>query len=213
MRIRVISHRGFWKSAEEKNTEAAFRRALSSGFGVETDLRDFGNKVVISHDSPDESSMSLEAFLDLYQGFSRTGGVLALNVKADGLQERVKTALRERAVENYFFFDMSVPDALEYKRRNLRYFTRQSEIEPQPALYESAVGVWMDCFFNDWIEQEDILAHLGAGKDVCICSPELHHRDPSGFWARLSRMELSHSRLMLCTDEPQKARDYFNQEG
>jgi hypothetical protein len=213
MQMRVISHRGFWKIAEEKNSEAAFRRALSNGFGVETDLRDFGKKVVISHDSPDESAMSLEAFLDLCQGFSRMGSVLALNVKADGLQERVKTALRERAVENYFLFDMSVPDALEYKRRNLRYFTRQSEIEPQPALYESSAGVWMDCFFNDWIDQEDILAHLNAGKEVCICSPELHHRDPSGFWARLLRMELSHSRLMLCTDEPQKARDYFNQEG
>jgi hypothetical protein len=211
--MRIISHRGYWQKTAEKNTGDAFRRALSHGFGIETDLRDFGKKIAISHDSPDDLAMSFEVFLDLYKGFSGDGSVLALNVKADGLQERVMTALIERAVTNYFFFDMSVPDALEYKNKNLRYFTRQSEIEPQPTLYDSASGVWMDCFFTDWIYKENLLPHLNAGKEVCICSPELHHRDPSSFWARLARMELSHdSRLMLCTDEPQKARDYFEKE-
>ncbi len=211
--MRIIAHRGYWKEESEKNTEAAFRRAFSKGFGVETDLRDFGRKIAISHDSPTESSMSLESFLDLYLALSHKGATLALNVKADGLQDRVKAALADRDITDYFFFDMSVPDALQYKISGLRFFTRQSDLELHPALYNAAHGVWMDCFFDDWIKRTHIRHHLNAGKEVCICSPELHHRDPSSFWARLSGMSLSHdSRLMFCTDEPQKAREYFKEE-
>lgn len=211
--MKIISHRGYWKTAEEKNKKAAFYRAFSSGFGVETDLRDFGEKIVISHDSPSPFSWTFEEFLEFYQCFS-CNSTLALNIKADGLQERVRTALTERAVTNYFIFDMSVPDALEYKNKSLKYFTRQSELEPQPALYDSATGVWMDSFYEDWINEDDILFHMNAGKEICVCSPELHHRDPANFWARLLRMEsIFDSRIMLCTDEPQKARDYFKIEG
>ena len=212
--MRIISHRGYWKTEEEKNTEAAFRRAFSGGFGVETDLRDLGNTIVISHNSPDSSAMPFDTFLDLFQNLSCNDSSLALNIKADGLQDRIMTALAESRINDCFFFDMSVPDTLEYERRNMKFFTRQSELEPHPVLYDSAAGVWMDCFFGDWIEQGDIQHHLDAGKDVCVCSPELHHRDPSGFWNRLSRMDLRNdSRLMLCTDYPLKAQVFFNKEG
>jgi glycerophosphoryl diester phosphodiesterase len=34
----------------EQNTEAAFRRALENGFGIETDFRDCGGSLVVSHD-------------------------------------------------------------------------------------------------------------------------------------------------------------------
>ncbi|MDR0842529.1 MAG: hypothetical protein LBP68_03815 [Acidobacteriota bacterium] len=207
--MRIISHRGYWKTPAERNTATAFRRALSHGFGIETDLRDFGRQLVISHDSPDSSAMPFETFLDLYQRFGH-GETLALNVKADGLQERALTALTELSIKEYFFFDMSVPDALEYKRRELRFFSRHSEIEPQPALYDAAVGVWMDCFFDDWIRPEDVRAHLAAGKEVCICSPELHGRNPENFLNQLADTELPDEPfLALCTDEPEKARNRF----
>lgn len=35
--MRIIAHRGYWFSAQEKNTEVAFYRAFSMGFGTETD--------------------------------------------------------------------------------------------------------------------------------------------------------------------------------
>jgi len=210
--MRIISHRGYWKTAGEKNTDTAFSRAFSSGFGVETDLRDFGHRIVISHDSPSSSALDFEVFLDLY-GCHSSGTTLALNIKADGLQDRVKTSLMEHGVSNYFFFDMSVPDALEFKRKDLKFFTRQSELEVQPSLYNSAAGIWMDAFFSDWIERSDIESHLQAGKQVCICSPELHHREPSIFWNRLSSMGFSQNpELMICTDRPEEAREFFSEK-
>ena len=209
--MKIISHRGYWEREAEKNSDKAFRRALSHGFGIETDLRDFGKKVVISHDSPDFSAMPFNDFLDLYQALSDGHEVLALNIKADGLQERILTSLNEHDVSGYFFFDMSIPDALEFQRKDMKFFTRQSELEQNPNLYESATGVWMDCFFDDWIREDHIRAHLDAGKQVCVCSPELHRRDPAAFWNRMMHMKLSQDpRVMLCTDEPRKAQAFFN---
>ena len=38
--MQVISHRGYWKAASEKNTQTAFKRSFSLGYGTETDVRD-----------------------------------------------------------------------------------------------------------------------------------------------------------------------------
>lgn len=38
----IISHRGFWKNIEEKNSIKAFERSFINSYGLETDLRDDG---------------------------------------------------------------------------------------------------------------------------------------------------------------------------
>ena len=56
--MKILSHRGYWKTAEEKNTATAMHRSFSLGFGTETDVRDYNGKLVISHDIPDSSAIS-----------------------------------------------------------------------------------------------------------------------------------------------------------
>ena len=46
--INIISHRGFWKEKKEQNTLESFKKAFQSGFGVETDIRDSQNELVVS---------------------------------------------------------------------------------------------------------------------------------------------------------------------
>jgi hypothetical protein len=58
--MQILSHRRYWKMDSEKNTKIAFERSFSLGFGTETDLmRDFGRKIVISHDMPRGGKMTL----------------------------------------------------------------------------------------------------------------------------------------------------------
>jgi hypothetical protein len=103
---------------------------------------------------------------------------------------------------------MSIPDTLSYKKSCIRYFTRQSEYEPTPALYEQASGVWLDCFQEDWVGDSHIVQHFQAGKQVCLVSPELHRREHQPFWNRLAHMPSATSEnLFLCTDYPEKARE------
>ena len=57
----VLSHRGYWKTAVEKNTPTAFKRSFELGFGTETDVRDRNGELVISHDMPNGSEITLAA--------------------------------------------------------------------------------------------------------------------------------------------------------
>ena len=49
----------------EQNKLVAFKRAINSGFGIETDIRDFNGKLVISHSLPDTNSIKLSELLKL----------------------------------------------------------------------------------------------------------------------------------------------------
>ena len=139
---------------------------------------------------------------------------LALNIKADGLQSLLQLALARYKIENYFLFDMSVPDAMYSLKQNLRVFTRHSDVEPIPAFYTQAAGVWMDVFFDEtWFKPSVIADHLQAGKQVCLVSPELHKRPHIPFWEHLRAHPVHHSdQLILCSDLPETAAEFFSCE-
>lgn len=207
--MEIISHRGFWRTAAEKNTEAAFLRSFEAGFGIETDIRDRDGKLVIAHDPASFASLPLETFLDLYKQ-TGDGLPLALNIKADGLQHLLKAALQTFDVTRYFVFDMSIPDTLGYLNTGLRVFTRRSEYEPFPAFYDRAEGIWVDCFQEEWIRAEEARIYLEAGKQVCLVSPELHRRPNEKFWRTLQGWErVADNDIILCTDYPLGAREWF----
>ena len=207
--MRILSHRGYWQTPEEKNSEVAFQRSFELGFGTETDIRDARGQLVISHDLPNGQSLSLECFCTLYKQYG-AGLPLALNIKADGLQALLKDTLAQFDITNYFVFDMSVPDTRAYLAKDMQVFTRQSEYEPIPPFYSQAVGVWIDCFEGEWIASQTIREHLLAGKEVCLVSPELHHRPYEAFWNLLQTEAFPSERgLMLCTDFPEVARRFF----
>src|SRR5476649_623527 len=121
----ILSHRGYWINATEKNQLAAFERACKLGFGTETDIRDYNGEIFISHDFPDKASISLDDFLSIYKKYNSTSP-LALNIKSDGLQVKLNELLVENNIANYFVFDMSVPDTIGYINTGINFFSRQS---------------------------------------------------------------------------------------
>jgi len=210
--LQILAHRGWWTAREEQNTPGAFDRALAAGFGIETDLWWQDGNVVISHDPPRGSALSLNDLVDLYVRH-QSAAPLALNAKCDALAGINRRILAPLAADTWFFFDMSVPDMLAFRRASLPFFTRESELEPAPSLYESAHGVWLDQFASDWVDGTVISRHLHAGKAVCIVSPELHGRAHETAWGHyreaLASAPGSAHRVLLCTDFPQQAREYF----
>lgn len=206
--MKILAHRGFWKSSSEKNSRKAFVRAFEGGYGVETDLRDQAGRVVIAHDLPlGETLFTFDEFLELYLEMN-SPGTLALNIKADGLQNEIRRSLLHYGVKNYFVFDMAVPDALGYLKVGLTAFTRHSEYESPPSFYEESSGVWIDSFNSDWIGKEVIDAHVAAGKSVALVSPELHGREHKMVWKSWNLT--NHSQALLCTDYPDEADAVFN---
>jgi hypothetical protein len=207
--MRILSHRGLWAAPGEKNTAAAFARSFEAGFGAEIDVRDEGLRLVVSHDPSPGGALPVRDVLDLHR---RLGPhlPLAFNVKACGLARALGELLREYGVTESFVFDMAVPDALDYLRRGLPAFTRQSEYETEPAFYTVASGVWIDGFLDDWIGEDAVSRHLSGGKAVCLVSPELHERPYAPIWDRWAGMScVGDPRLSLCTDHPEAARRLF----
>jgi glycerophosphoryl diester phosphodiesterase len=204
-----LAHRGLWLVPDQRNTLAAFRDAFDQGCGVELDVRDLDGTLVVSHDPPLAGALTFDALVAAWREYP-DAGALAINVKADGLDGMLAEALGDTDTARSFVFDMSVPDALRYVRAEIPYFTRQSEIEPEPALYAYAAGVWLDDFAGGFVAEERIAAHLRAGKRVAVVSPELHGRDHEAAWTQWRRWDVWRSPdVLLCTDHPTRAREVF----
>lgn len=202
----IISHRGYWKDAAERNQPAAFRRSFELGFGTETDVRDCAGRLVIAHDMPKGCEPGLDDMLDI---LGRRDLPLAMNVKADGLALPLATKMKARGLTRWFSFDMSVPETITQLRLGLPVFTRASEYERKPPLYDQAIGVWLDAFVSDWFTEADIAAFLADGKQVAIVSPELHKRAHLPLWTMLRCATIRHHpRLLLCTDLPEDAQAF-----
>ena len=210
--MKIISHRGYWKEEKEKNSSKAFERSFSLNFGTETDIRDFDGNLVISHDVAEKSCIRLTDFLNIYNS-QNCKLPLALNIKSDGLQKMLLKLLKSHLIHNYFVFDMSIPDTIMYLKEGMTVFIRQSEYESGTSFYERASGIWLDSFEDLWYSEELVKKHLDNGKKVAIVSSELHNREYLKHWTYLNSWSIiTNDNLILCTDLPEKAIKFFENE-
>ena len=204
----ILAHRGLWTDPAAKNSRDALIAALDLGFGVETDFRDSEGVLWISHDPViGDGAVRASRFFEDCEEANRNGR-LALNIKADGLQDMISDALEVAGIpaERLFAFDMSVPDALGYIRRGFPVYSRASEYEPNPPFADFAQGVWVDNFSGDFPQVQKTKELLGNGHRVAIVSPELHGRPHEGLWQEILGSGLHlHPDFELCTDFPNEA--------
>lgn len=208
--MRIIAHRGLWSTPNEKNSLRAIERAISAGFGIEVDLRDYRGKIVLSHDIPLGGEPTFDKFVDLLQSMMPPDPPvpLAFNVKSDGLCTQLFEYKNVLSGLDYFVFDMSVPDMRSYVDSSISVFTRFSDIEPLPVLLDYTDGVWCDSFSDDGYSLDNYRKFLVQGKRICVVSPELHRRDHVPVWEKIA--DLCESKdFLLCTDFPEEAAIFF----
>lgn len=205
--MKIIAHRGFWKTESEKNTMKALSRAVESGYGFETDFRDCSGKVLISHDPPKGTEITADSVFKMYCN-AGCNEPLALNIKADGLQDMMNDLLRKYGISNYFFFDMSVCDTVIYVEKKLQIASRLSEFEIDMPFYKDSEVVWIDYFSSDGPTIQKVKQTLQDKKIACVVSPELHKRNHIMIWRQLLPLK-DELNLYLCTDLPEKAKEFF----
>lgn len=201
----IISHRGYWQQKPERNQPQAFQRSFDLGFGTETDVRDIAGQLVISHDMPTGNELSVDGLLEIMAGRNLP---LAINIKADGMAAILKKKFEQHGHSNWFVFDMSIPDMRTYLQEDVATYTRLSDVEVAPVLIEQTAGIWLDGFEGEWFSNKVITDLLSDGKQVCVVSPELHGRNPAALWRQLLDLK-SEVGLMLCTDIPEEASQFF----
>lgn len=209
--MKILAHRGYWKTKKEQNTSIAFERSFSLGLGIETDIRDHLRKVVVSHDMATGKEISLSSLLSLSASY-HTGQhlTLALNIKSDGLAHSLNHVSTYPQLD-CFVFDMSVPDMRSYLDLGIPTFTRMSEVESHPIWLDDSSGVWLDSFETEWFDNSLIQMLMRQGKRVCIVSSEIHQRDHIPLWMGLRSIS-NRDQLLLCTDIPEKAADFFQKQ-
>jgi len=211
--MEIISHRGYWLKSSEKNKRISFNRSFKLGIGTETDLRDYNGKILISHDIPTGDEITFDEMLEIYRDL-KCRGTLALNIKSDGLQELIKESLNKYEIENYFLFDASVPDTLVSIKNDLNIFARYSEFEPKSDMWELCDGLWYDSFSPKPINYKILIDAASNSKRVSIVSEELHGRTVIQQWSEIKAFLKDNDplseKLILCTDIPEKAQEFFN---
>lgn len=144
-------------------------------FGVEMDVRSRGSRLVIHHDAfaPGED---FEAWLGAYRH-----GTLILNVKEEGLEDRLLQLLADARIDRFFFLDQSFPFLIRTVRTGeRRCAVRVSEYEaPATALSLGGLAdwIWLDSFTGGLPGGDDLARLAGVGFRTCLVSPELQGRD------------------------------------
>jgi glycerophosphoryl diester phosphodiesterase len=206
--MKIISHRGLWRDQKEKNSLQSLLKSINLGFGFETDIRDFSNTLVISHDIPSENSLPFD---DLIPHLDIEDLFYAWNIKADGLTQIITSQIPKWLISKSVFFDMSVPETMAYRKAGIPYLVRLSEYETFNDLYKDSNGVWIDSFHSQWFTSEILKKILRDNKKVFIVSSELHKRDHIAQWQDLMKFgEVKNNNVYLCTDYPEEAEEYFN---
>ena len=143
--------------------------------GVELDLRDRGDRLILVHD-PFSDGEDFRDYLDRYHH-----GTMILNIKSERIEHRVLEELqRAGTVHDYFFLDCSFPMirtliALGERKIAVRY----SEFEPLEGVLSLAGQidwVWIDCFTKMPLTTASYATLKSAGFKLCAVSPELQKR-------------------------------------
>lgn len=164
--MKVIIHR--------RNTLEELKQTPTK-FGVEVDIRSCGDDLIIHHD-PYVAGNSFEEWVSEYKN-----GTLILNVKEEGLEQRVIKIMEKYFIEDYFFLDQSFPFLIKWSSLGLnRAAVRVSEfesLETALTLAGKVDWVWVDCFTHFPLSAKDGERLKQAGFKLCLVSPELQGRN------------------------------------
>ena len=192
-----------------RNTEKELAET-STAHGAEIDIRSQGQHLVLHHE-PYEAGTRFDSWLENYRHQT-----LILNVKEEGLEDRVLELMAKHGIEDFFFLDQSFPFLIKTSRTGeSRCAVRVSEfetIDTALSLAGKVEWVWIDCFNQFPLDRESATKLKENGFKFCIVSPELQ-----------GRMELSdtHEIAMamksagiipdaICTKFPERWEDQFD---
>ena len=165
--------------AHRINTVAELQK-VPHEYGVEIDVRDQGNELILQHD-PYSSGERLEDWLLHYHH-----AFIILNIKSEGVEWRLMEIMKQHNITEYMFLDSSIPMIHKLiKEGEHRIAIRVSELEPIQ-LAEKFIGkvdwLWIDCLTDypqGLLEHQDTLGYF----KLCLVSHSLHGRslviDPS----------------------------------
>lgn len=177
---------------------AAQLEAVPAEYGVEIDLRDRGDRLILQHE-PFGDGEDFESWLVHYRH-----RLIILNVKSERIEHRVLELVRKFEIKDYFFLDSSFPMIrLLVKEGERKIAVRYSEFEPIESCLSLAGQVdwvWVDCFTKMPLDP-GTYSELKKHFKLCAVSPELQGRPPESI-ADYTRELAPYPMDAVCTKRP-----------
>ena len=146
-------------------------KEINPKFGLEIDIHNYNNKLVLAHDHPNEQSIKLEDFITHIPKNS----LLAINIKNEEVEVELKIILSRSKTTNYFTFDWPVTSLRNAINHDLNCAFRLSEYEKD--IVPNCPWVWLDSFNGIWYDADFLISLKKSGIKLAIVSPELHNRE------------------------------------
>ena len=146
-------------------------KEINPKFGLEIDIHNYNNKLVLAHDHPNEQSIKLENFITHIPKNS----LLAINIKNEEVEAELKIILSRSKTTNYFTFDWPVTSLHNAINHDLNCAFRLSEYEKD--IVPNCPWVWLDSFNGIWYDADFLISLKKSGIKLAIVSPELHNRE------------------------------------
>lgn len=157
----IIEHR--------KNTIEALKK-VSVSHGVEIDIRSHDGRLVLNHD-PFCGGEDFEEWLKYY-----SHKFIILNIKEEGLEERIKELIGKNGIKDYFFLDLSFPFLVRQMNageRNISVrFSEYESAETCLSLAGKVDWVWVDCYTTFPLDKASY-DRLSKHFKICLVSPDL----------------------------------------
>tara|TARA_A100001015_G_C15034324_1_gene735148 strand:- start:1587 stop:2729 length:1143 start_codon:yes stop_codon:yes gene_type:complete len=146
-------------------------KKIPKKYGIELDLRDYGKELMLEHD-PFTGGERFEDFLKSYDKSS-----IILNIKSERIEYKVLELLKKFNITEYFFLDSSFPMIFTLSKegeKNIAIrFSEYESIDSVLLMKNRVKWVWVDCFNNFPLNQENYKKIIDAGLKICLVSPEL----------------------------------------
>lgn len=182
--------------------------SLPENLGVEFDLRDSNQKIVMTHDPFSTGELFEDYIKHVKSRF------LIVNVKSEGVEQQALQLLKQNQIANYFFLDLSFPALVKLSQQGEKNLSaRFSKYEPVEYVKKMAplvTWVWADFFEKEGISQDQIKLFHDLGLKVCLVSPELL-KENSASDIKPYALSLQHEAPdMVCTKRPDVWKEYFS---
>jgi len=153
---------------------------IDNEYGIEIDLRSQNGEIILSHDPYSKDSIRLIDWLKFYQHKT-----LVLNVKEEGLEQKVLELMDSFAIQEFFFLDQSFPFMMKTlisgESRVAMRFSDQESFDTILRIlnlkFLQPSWVWVDSFSGNWSHLSDLEKIKSLGFKACLASPELHGRN------------------------------------
>ncbi|MBL0702943.1 MAG: hypothetical protein JJV95_03030 [Sulfurospirillum sp.] len=146
-------------------------KKIPKKYGVELDLRDFKNRLILQHE-PFKNGEDFEEYLKHYNN-----GTMILNIKSERIEHKVLELIGKYKIKKYLFLDSSFPMIyLLSKNGEKNIALRFSEFEGIDTILNmknKIKWIWVDCFSKLPITKENYKLLKECEFKFCLVSPEL----------------------------------------